>query len=312
MANGSIRPYFVLLLPNARPSLPRGKKPIDLAIEALRLGSIFKMKIHRGILLAVLAIAGWQPRAVAQIAIVKVNLGSAENFAVLAGSGITVAGATNSTMITGDIGTFPTATITNLGNISLTGVNHAGDVTTQAAKSALVAAFDDAKGRSATTTYGAGGELGGLTLTSGVYNSSSTLAITGTLKLDAQGNPNAVWIFQAGSTLITAAASQITLINGAQADNIFWQVGSSATLNSGSSFEGNILASASITMISGAVADGRLLALGASVTLDTNTISAPGGASPEPAATSALIAGFFGLLIGIRRVRSIVARRAGT
>jgi hypothetical protein len=267
------------------------------------------MKTNRIALLAVVAIAGWQSWANAQI--VKVDLGSAEDFAVLAGSGITVAGSVGSTTITGNIGTFPTATIAGFENVSLTGVNHAGDAIAQAAKGHLASAYADAAGRSATTIYGAGGELGGLTLTSGVYNSSSTLAITGTLTLDAQNNPNAVWIFQAGSTLTTAAASQIVLINGAQADNIFWQVGSSATLNSGSSFEGNILASASITLISGAAVDGRLLALGASVTLDANTISAPGGAVPEPAETSALIAGFFGLLVGVRKIRSIAAGKVG-
>jgi hypothetical protein len=268
------------------------------------------MKTNRIALLAVVAIAGWQLQAKAQI--IGINLGSAEDFAVLAGSGITVAGAIGSTTITGNIGTFPTATIAGLGNISLTGVNHAGDGIAQTAQSDLAKAFADAAGRSATTTYGPIHDLGGQTLTPGVYNDPSSFGITGTLTLNAQGNPNAVWIFQAGSTLITAAASQIALINGAQAHNVFWQVGSSATLNAGSSFQGNILASKSITMISGAAADGRLLALGGSVTLGTNRITAPGGAVPEPAETSALLGGFFALLVGVRRIRSIVAGKVGS
>jgi hypothetical protein len=265
------------------------------------------MKMHRGILMAILAIAGWQTQTEAQTT--PIDLGSAGSFAVLADSGITVSGAANSTMITGDIGTYPTATIAGLANISLTGLNHAGDAATQAAESGLLTAYDDAAGRPATTSYGADFNLGGLTLTPGVYKDPSAFSITGALTLNAQGNPNAVWIFQAGTTLTTAAASQVTLINGAQANNIFWQVGSSATLNANTSFNGNILAWQSITMLSNAAANGRLLALNAHVTLDTNTISVPGAAVPEPAETSVLIAGFFGLLIGARRIRSIAARR---
>ena len=256
-----------------------------------------KMKSKHLILLAVLAFAGGQPEAKAQLLI---DLRSAENFAVLAGSGITVAGAVNSTTITGDIGTFPTPSITGLGSVVLNGVNHAGDAFTQNAKNDLLAAYNDAVGRSATTTYGAIFDLGGLTLAPGVHKDPTSFAITGNLRLDAQGNPNAVWIFQAGTTLITAGSSQVILINGAQANNVFWQVGSSATLGGSSVLQGNVLANASIGLGAGATVDGRLLAQDGAVTLGGNNVIT---AIPEPAGMSMLIAGFLGLLIGVRRIR---------
>ena len=119
-------------------------------------------------------------------------------------------------------------------------------------------------------------ELGGTTLTPGVYNAlSGTFSLNGTLTLDAQGNPNAVFIFKATTTLITGATGNVNLINQAQSANVFWQVGSSATLGAGSTIRGSILAFTSITATTGAIVDGRLLALGAAVTLDTNTITVP-------------------------------------
>ena len=199
-----------------------------------------------------------------------VNLGSASGFAVLAGSGITVTGPT---LITGDIGTFPTTSITGFGNVVLIGVNHAGDAVTQLAKNDLVTAFNDAAGRIDTTFYAAPFDLGGSVLTSGVYQDESSFAITGTLTLDAQGNPDAVWIFQAGSTLTTATASRVALINGGQACNVFWEIGSSATLGTTTTFVGNILAQTSITLNTGATVDGRVLALVGAVTLDQNVIT---------------------------------------
>jgi len=117
-------------------------------------------------------------------------------------------------------------------------------------------------------------ELGGTTKTAGVYNSpAGTFGITGTLTLDAQGDPSAVFIFQAASTLITAAASGVTLINGAQASNVFWVVGSSATLGTNSTLRGTVLALTSITVTTGTSIDGRALARNGAVTLDTNTIT---------------------------------------
>ena len=201
-----------------------------------------------------------------------VPLGLASSFAVLAGSGITIAGAVNSSKVTGDIGTFPTTTETGLGNLVLTGVNQAGDATTQSAKNDLVTAYNAAAGQAVTQTVPT--ELGGTTLGAGVYNSSAgTFTITGTLTLDGKGDPNAVFIFQAASTLITAASSNVALINGAQACNCFWQVGSSATLGTSSNLLGTILARTSITLNTSATASGRMLATNGAVTFDTNTIA---------------------------------------
>jgi len=212
--------------------------------------------------MALTVFAGWQPQLHGQ----TIVLGSASNFAILAGSGITIAGAPGSSAITGDLGTFPTPTVTGLGNVVLTGTNHGGDAVTQAAKAALVIAYNTAAGLPAATV---GTELGGTTKGPGVYDSASTtFGITGILTLDAGGNPNAVFIFKMASTLTTAASSEVKLINGAQANNVFWQVGSSATLGSSSIFKGNILALTAITMGTGATVDGRLLARNSFTQLD--------------------------------------------
>jgi hypothetical protein len=201
-----------------------------------------------------------------------VDLGSASEFAVLAGAGITI-GASGTTTITGDIGSYPTATITGTENLDLDGTNHGGDAVTQAAKSDLDEAYDDAAGRTPTTTYSPIYDLGGQTLDPGVHNNPSSFGITGILTLDAGGDPNAVWIFQAGSTLTTASGSQVLLINGAQASRVFWQVGTSATLGTGTDFAGTLMASESITLVAGASVEGRLLALNGAVTLDGNAIA---------------------------------------
>jgi Ice-binding-like len=215
----------------------------------------------------------------ADAVLLAVNLGSAADFAVLAGAGITVAAPVDSTVITGDIGTFATTTITGLENTILFGVNHAGDSNTQQAKIELGSAYTDAAGRMADELFPLIHDIGGATLVSGVYNAPSSLGITGMLTLDGGGDSNAVWIFQTGSTLITASGSSVNLINGAQAGNIFWQVGSSATLGVGSDFEGSILAHDSITLTTNATMTGRALALGGAVTLDSNTITIPESSS---------------------------------
>jgi len=210
------------------------------------------------------------PRSYADIN--TIDLGSASNFGVLAGAGITNTGVT---VINGNVGSFPTATITGFGTVVLNGTNHGGDPVTQGAKIDLLTAFNNAAGRSATITYAPVFDLGGLTLGSGVYKDPTSFGISGTLTLDAMGNPNAVWIFQAGSTLTTGSNSSIILIGGAQAANIFWQIGSSATLGTNTDFMGNILAMTSITLATGATIEGRLLALTGAVTLDNNTVNVP-------------------------------------
>jgi len=223
-------------------------------------------------------------------AVLAVDLGTTSGFAVLAGSGITIAGAVNSTVITGDIGTYPTPSITGLGNVVLNGVNHADDGVTQTAKFDLVTAYNDAAGRAAGFNYGDGSNLSG-TLASGVYNSAGSFGISGNLTLDALGNPNAVWIFQTATTLITASSSNIILAGGAQASNVFWQVGSSATLGTDSSFSGSILALTSISLNTRATVDGRVLARDGAVTMDYNTV-----AVPEPGTTLLLGVGLASLL----------------
>lgn len=197
-------------------------------------------------------------------------LGQAADFAVLAGAGITNTGPTT---IIGDVGSLPTVTMTGFGSVTLTGVNHGGDAITLSGKSDLLTAFNDAAARLPTIIYAPIADLGGLTLAPGVHTDASSFGITGILTLDAMGNPNAVWVFQAGSTLTTAVGSSINLINGAQAGNVFWQVGSSATLGVNSTFIGTIMANTDITLNTGATLDGRALALNGAVTLDNNSIA---------------------------------------
>ncbi len=211
----------------------------------------------------------------ADAAVLAVDLGSAADFAVLAGAGITIAAPVNSTVINGDIGTYATTSITGLENLILHGVNHAGDGTTQQAKIDLGNAYNDAAGRQADVTFPLIHDVGGLSLFSGVYNAPSSLSINGVLTLDGGGDSNAVWIFQMGSTLITGTDSRVNLINGAQASNVFWQVGSSATLGVVSQFAGSILAQESITLNTGADLVGQALARVGEVTLDNNNITIP-------------------------------------
>jgi hypothetical protein len=221
--------------------------------------------LESAIVLAVSLIAPHAPAAV-------IELGSAEQFAILAGAGITIAGPVNSTIVTGDIGTFPTPSITGTENLVLTGTNHGADAVTQIAKNDLMTAYLDAVSRPADISYGAGHTLMG-TLFSGVYNSTTSFSIDSHLILDAQGDPNAVWIFQAGSTLITASNSIVELTGGAKASNVFWQVGSSATLGTYADFVGNIMALESITLNTGAtLIHGRALAHNGAVTMDNNII----------------------------------------
>lgn len=127
-----------------------------------------------------------------------------------------------------------------------------------------------------------GQDLGGLTLVAGVYCFSSSAQLTGTVTLDAQGDPDAVFIFQIGSTLTTASGSNVNLVNGAQACNVVWQVGSSATLGTATTFRGNILALQSITLNTDATVEGRALARNGAVTMDSNTVTRTTCAQPPP------------------------------
>jgi len=209
--------------------------------------------------------------AITASAATAVGLGTATGFAVLAGAGITNTGPS---VINGDIGSFPTTSISGFPPGIVIGTIRAGDAVTQGAKNDLTTAYNVAAAQLPVITVAT--ELGGSTLTPGVYVSSSgTFGITGTLTLDGQGDPNAVFIFKTATTLITAAGSRVLLINGTQSCNVFWQVGSSATLGAGTSFRGTILALTSISLVTGATIEGRALARNGAVTLDTNVITVP-------------------------------------
>jgi LPXTG-motif cell wall-anchored protein len=202
-----------------------------------------------------------------------VDLGLAEPFAVLAGSGISNTGPTTASGSAGaNFGSSPTGTFTGDVLVTTSGTKYtAVDAAVTAAKVDLTTAYNDAAGRTPATTVTA--DLGGQTLTAGVYKSASSLAVTGTLTLDAENDPDAVFIFQAGSTLTSASSATIALVNGADACNVFWQVGSSATFGTDTVFVGHVLALTSITANTRATFQGQLLAQNGAVTLDTNTIT---------------------------------------
>lgn len=202
----------------------------------------------------------------------RIQLTDALSFGVLGYSTITNTGTTTiSGTAGGDVGVYALTAITGKETMSITGEYHEADEKAGLAQAALAAAITDAKGRTATTIET---ELGTQTLTGGVYTSESgTFGLTGELILDGQNNSETVFIFMMASTLITADASRVTLINGAQACNVFWQVGSSATLGTNSTLAGHILATESITANTGATVNGSLLANTGAVTLSGNSIT---------------------------------------
>jgi hypothetical protein len=228
-----------------------------------------------------------------------VSLGGACGYGILAGSTVTVT-PTGPTMVTGDVGLSPGSSMTGWSSTNtfapantgmnipgtgiVTGTIHIKDAPpspndAKTAQTDLTTAYLDLAGRTAPAPIllvlpsPAAPDIGGQTLAPGIYKSNTSLGITGTVFLDGGGDPNAVWIFQISSTLITASGSNVNLTNGANAHNVFWQVGSSATLGTTSIFNGSILALTSITLNTGATMTGRALARNGAVTLDDNKVT---------------------------------------
>ncbi len=222
------------------------------------------------------------------------SLGTAQNFAVLGGSTVTNTGPT---VITGELGVSPGAAVTGFppGTVSV-GPIHEGDAAAMAAQADTVTAYNFLAAEACTTTYLVPTDIGGMTLAPGVYCFASSAAVTGQVTLDGGDNANSVWVFKIGSTLTTATNSSVVLTNGAQQCKVFWKVGSSATLGTGTAFIGNILALTSITLdTSATVLDGRALAINGAVTMDSNSVAlstcAQPGSHPPTCTLTGTVAG---------------------
>ena len=234
-----------------------------------------------GAALVALASAGAPARAQ------EVALGTAANFGVLAGAAVASTGAT---VVNGYLGISPgnASSVTGFvfspspGPGTVTGATHFADGVALQAQNDVTAALDSLASRPCDATISA--DLGGMTLAPGVYCSGSSMGLTGTLTLDAQGDPNAQFIFKLGSTLTTASNAAVNVINSGQNCNVFWQVGSSATLGTGTSFVGTVIAQASVTLTTGASTNGRMFARTGAVTLDGSNVSVCSAVDPVPPA----------------------------
>jgi len=256
---------------------------------------------HAPIFLAITVLTFSQSRSDAAVV-----LGTAADFAVLAGSGITNTGPT--VINGGHVGVSPGTAITGFppGIVMAPHTIHAADAVALQAQSDLTTAYNTAAGLPPTQNL-TGTDLGGLTLTPGVYFFASSAQLTGTLTLNFQGNPNAEFVFQIGSTLTTASNSSVFTEFGTTTLNcrVFWQVGSSATLGTNTGFQGHILAQTSITMNTGATLDGSALARNGAVTLDSNRITNTNCPIPEPGMMGLALAA--GILLKLRRSRPSIA-----
>jgi Ice-binding-like len=238
----------------------------SLEVPSNHLGGA-RRKLALGWSLALASLSTMLLASSALAAAAPVGLGSAGSFSVLAGSTVTNTGPT--TMF-GDLGLSPGSSVTGAPHVL--GQTHVDDALSIEAKNALTTAYNDAASRPSSGSSGT--DLAGQVFLPGVRTASSSLLLSsGSVTLDAQGDPNAVFIFQIGSTLITGSNTTVSLINGAQACNVFWQVGSSATLGTGTRFVGTVMAAETITANTAATIHGRLLAQTAAVNLDTNTIT---------------------------------------
>jgi hypothetical protein len=226
-------------------------------------------------------------RSISALAATAPSLGSAQSFGVLGASAVSNTGPT---VVIGDLGIDPN-TLSSVTGFSfstspgpgmVTGATHFADATALLAQNAVTTAYNALVSQAC--DFGPSGptDLVGQTLVPGVYCFSSSLSNTGRLTLDAQGNNNAVWVFKIGSTLVTGPGSSVVFTNGGQDCNVFWQVGTSATLGTTTTFAGNILALTSITMNTGATLAGRALARNGAVTMDTNVVTTSVCGAPSP------------------------------
>jgi hypothetical protein len=253
--------------------------------DPARIGALRRRLVGRTAAVSILILAGAvsAPYA-ASAAEAPVGLGTVGAYSVLGGQTVTNIGPT--TMSRG-LGVSPGTAIVGFPPGRATGATHAGDAPAAQAQADLVTAYNDAAGRAVTASVGA--DLVGMTLVAGVYNATGPMGLSGALTLDGQGDPNAVFVFQASSTLITASSSSVNVINGAQACHVYWQVGSSATLGTGSSFKGTIMALTSVTVTTGVTVQGRALARNGAVTLDNDVFTSP-DCAPTAAETAAAAA----------------------
>ena len=257
-----------------------------VCLSIMQRKDLFNMKILHLILSTFIILAGLLLQSQAQG-----FLNTADSFAVLGGSTVTSAG---NTALTGDLGVSPGTAITGFGPGTVSGTTYAGGSVATNAQLDVLSAYNLLAGEAFNQNL-TGQDLGGTTNLPGVYHFDTSAQLTGILVLDAQGNSNARFDFLIGSTLMTATGSSILLIDGAQAGNVFWQVGTSATIGVSASFYGSILAEQSITFNAAASLTGRALAMNGAVTLDNNIISIPTSV-PEPNAFSLVI--FSGLAFG--------------
>ena len=232
-----------------------------------------------------------------------INLGTAASFAVLGASTVTNTGPS---VLNGDLGLYPGTSITGFPPGIVNGTTHIDDGVAMGAQADALTAYNVLAGLSSTANL-TGMNLGGLTLTPGVYTFNSSALLNGALTINFQGLSNQNVVFQIGSTLTTGSASSVLVINPGNNDNIYWQIGSSATLGTASSFYGTIIADTSDTLTTGVTLNcGRVIALNAAVTLDTNTISidncAAGTPLPEPATIGLLAPGLVGVGVGVAAV----------